>query len=84
MLVDTPILEMENLTKIFSRGLLKKSFVLAVDNINLSLNKGDRLAIIGESGMGKTTIARIACLLETPTYGKIKWFGRDIQSLSKK
>ena len=84
MVVDTPILEMENLTKIFSRGLLKKSFVLAVDNINLSLNKGDRLAIIGESGMGKTTIARIACLLETPTYGKIKWFGRDIQSLSKK
>lgn len=82
--MEVPILEMENITKIFTRGYFKKKHIIALENINLKINKGDRWAIIGESGMGKTTLARIACLLETPTEGKIRWFGKDIFNLSKK
>jgi len=82
--MEIPVLELEGITKIFSRGYFKKKYVIALENINLKINKQDRWAIIGESGMGKTTLARIACLLETPTYGKIKWFGKDILNISKK
>ncbi len=82
--MEGSVLELENVTKIFSRGYFKKRYVIALENIDLKINKQDRWAIIGESGMGKTTLARIACLLETPTYGRIKWFGRDISILSKK
>ncbi|WP_222914574.1 ABC transporter ATP-binding protein [Dictyoglomus thermophilum] len=82
--MEIPVLELEGITKIFSRGYFKKKYIIALENINLRINKQDRLAIIGESGMGKTTLARIACLLETPTQGKIKWFGKDISNVSRR
>ncbi|MCX7845857.1 MAG: ABC transporter ATP-binding protein [Dictyoglomaceae bacterium] len=82
--MEFPVLELDNVSKIFSRGYFKKKYIIALENINFKIYKQDRWAIIGESGMGKTTLARIACLLETPTQGKIKWFGRELSNLSKK
>ncbi|PMQ00812.1 MAG: dipeptide/oligopeptide/nickel ABC transporter ATP-binding protein [Dictyoglomus sp. NZ13-RE01] len=82
--MEIPVLELEGVTKIFTRGYFNKKYIVALEGINLKINKQDRWAIIGESGMGKTTLARIASLLETPTKGKIKWFGRDLSNISKK
>ena len=43
----------------------------AIDNINLSLNQGDILGIIGKTGSGKSTLAQLLCGLFPPTSGKI-------------
>ena len=52
------------------------------DDVNLTVNKGEILAIIGGSGSGKTTILRSLLMLQKPTAGLIKIFGQDIKSLS--
>ncbi|MFN2268943.1 MAG: ATP-binding cassette domain-containing protein, partial [Desulfonatronovibrio sp.] len=49
-----PVLEIKNLTTTF---YLKKGPVKAVDNVSLSLNEGQSLALVGESGCGKTMLA---------------------------
>lgn len=50
-------------------------------NVNLTVNKGEILAIIGGSGSGKTTILRSILMLLKPTAGSIKVFGHDISEL---
>ncbi|MEZ0537601.1 ABC transporter ATP-binding protein [Caldicellulosiruptoraceae bacterium PP1] len=77
------VLELKNVNKVFSQGRIKKTYKLALDGINLKIGKGDRLVIIGESGMGKTTLARILSNLETPTNGEILWYDKPIKSLSR-
>lgn len=54
-----------------------------IDNINLSLNQGDILGIIGKTGSGKSTLAQLLCGLFPPTSGKIFLNGIDIQRYSK-
>ncbi len=51
-------------------------------DVNLTVNRGEILAIIGGSGSGKTTILRSLLMLLKPTAGRIKVFGKDIDSLS--
>ncbi len=51
-------------------------------NVDLCVNKGEILAIIGGSGSGKTTILRCLLMLLQPTAGQIKVFGKDIQKLN--
>ena len=60
----TPILAVRNLAKSFKR-------VRAVDDVSFELRAGETLAIVGESGCGKTTVARIIAGLETPDAGQI-------------
>lgn len=55
----------------------------AIDNINLSLNQGDILGIIGKTGSGKSTLAQLLCGLFPPTSGKIFLNGVDIQKYQK-
>lgn len=75
------VLELQSVSKIFkSKG---KSFK-AVDNVSLSLKKGETLSIVGESGSGKTTIGRLAIKLIDTDEGKIIFKGNDITHLSKK
>lgn len=66
------ILEMKNITKIY--GALK-----ANDNINLTLEKGEILAVIGENGAGKSTLMKILYGLETATEGQIYLNGKEVQ-----
>lgn len=74
------VIELKGLEKSFGENSVLKG-------INLSVEKGDVLSIIGASGSGKSTMLRCINLLETPTKGQILYHGRDITagdlSLSK-
>jgi len=59
----------------------KKSFVHAVDDISLSMNRGDILGLVGESGSGKSTTGRLCLKLIEPTSGKIVFDGEELSKL---
>lgn len=79
------ILEVENLTKIYKikAGIFKKKDFYALKEVNLKLNKGEILAVVGESGSGKSTLGKIILRLEKPTFGSVKYNGKDIFKLGK-
>jgi ABC-type glutathione transport system ATPase component len=74
--VVEPILEVEHLRKVFEprRG---RPATVAVHDVSFAVPPGGSLAIVGESGAGKTTIARMLLALETPTRGRIRIAGRQ-------
>jgi oligopeptide/dipeptide ABC transporter ATP-binding protein len=78
-----PLLEARNLLKHFTvkRGLLGSDLVRAVDGVSFSIETGRTLGVVGESGCGKTTTARLVLGLETPTSGVMAFDGRDLQTL---
>jgi ABC-type glutathione transport system ATPase component len=74
--VAEPILQVEHLGKVFGsrRG---RAAVAAVDDVSFTVAPGGSLAIVGESGAGKTTVARMLLGLETPTSGRILLAGHE-------
>ena len=74
------LLEVKNLKKHFK---IPVGTVHAVDDISFSINKGETLGIVGESGCGKTTTGRAIIRLTEPTSGEVWFEGRDILKLGK-
>ncbi len=69
------ILRAENLTKVYGRG---ENRVVALDGVNLSVKRGEFVAIIGASGSGKSTLLHILGGVDRPTDGKVFMDGKDV------
>ncbi|MEH7275576.1 ABC transporter ATP-binding protein [Neobacillus vireti] len=82
------LLLLEGVKKHFEVGghLLKKNkeYLKAVDGINLTVNRGETLGIVGESGCGKSTLGNLIMGLLKPTDGKIIFDGTEISSMKEK
>ena len=74
-----PILELKDICKDYQQG---REPVRVLKNINLTVEKGDYLAIMGPSGSGKTTLMNIIGCLDVPTSGRYILEGRDLKDLS--
>lgn len=82
-----PILQVRNLVKHFplTSGILFRrqvGAVKAVDGVSFDLYQGETLGIVGESGCGKSTVARLLMTLERATAGEVFYKGQDITKLS--
>jgi oligopeptide/dipeptide ABC transporter ATP-binding protein len=80
-----PVIEAQGLSKHFAarRGLFGGGggLVRAVDGISFTIEEGQTLGLVGESGCGKTTTAKLVLGLEDPTGGTMRFQGRDLQGL---
>jgi oligopeptide/dipeptide ABC transporter ATP-binding protein len=83
-----PLLEIDGLVKLFPvrHGLLGNSAqaVHAVDDVSLGIVEGETLGLVGETGSGKSTVARLAAHLLPPTSGRIRYRGRDVTHWSQR
>ena len=77
MLTDDIVIKTEGLTKIFERG--KKREVVALDEIDLEISRGEVFGLLGTNGAGKTTLIRILVGLLTPTLGKAYVLGKEVR-----
>jgi oligopeptide/dipeptide ABC transporter ATP-binding protein len=85
---QTPLIRINDLKKHFpvTKGAILQrtvGHVKAVDGVSLTISKGEALGLVGESGCGKTTIARCILKLLEPTGGEIIFDGQDIERLDK-
>jgi len=78
---DGPILAVEGLTRVFGSG---RHANLAVDRVDLAIRPGEVVALIGESGSGKTTVARMLLGLLPPTEGTVRYRGVDLDTLRRR
>lgn len=78
-----PVLSVNGLVKHFTLGSIFSSYVVrAVDGVSFELVPGQTLALVGESGCGKTTLGRSVLRLYRPTAGEIRFLGTEIGGLS--
>jgi ABC-type glutathione transport system ATPase component len=74
-----------NLTKSFvSKFFFGDKVLKAVDHVTFQIKKGKTLGLVGESGCGKSTIARVVTRLIEPSFGKVTFKGQEIFSLKWK
>lgn len=83
-----PLLSIKGLTKDFhlSEGFFLKrnaSRIRAVDDVDLTLARGETLGLVGESGCGKSTMSRIIMRLLAPSSGTVRFEGRDVLALDR-
>ena len=77
---DAPIIELEGITKTFGTGA---AAFQALKGVDLSIARGDFVAVMGPSGSGKSTTMNILGCLDTPTSGTFRFRGVEVPSLSR-
>ena len=86
--MTAPLLEVENLGRQFvaRRSALGRptAMIAAVEAVSFGLEAGTTLALVGESGCGKTTLGRLVLRLIDPTAGRIRFDGRDVTALKER
>ena len=76
---NNTILEVQNLKKYFPvKSGFKKLTLKAVDGVSFTINRGETLGLVGESGCGKTTVGRTLLQLYKPTDGKVIFEGQEV------
>ncbi len=83
--MGNPVIKFDHVKKHFVKrqGLFGKSALKAVDNVSFEIQQGEILAVVGESGCGKSTMAKMLCKVYDPTEGSIYVNGTDISSYKK-
>ena len=86
--MSPPLLEARRVRKYFpvARGLVlggNAGWVHAVEDVSFRIDRGETLGLVGESGCGKSTTARLVLLLERPTGGEILYQGVNLQRMSR-
>jgi peptide/nickel transport system ATP-binding protein len=84
---ETPLIEVKDLHVWFELkkwGFSHVGWVRAVDNVNFALKRGEAIAIVGESGCGKSSLMKTLLLLNRPHKGKVFFEGKDISDLKGK
>lgn len=74
-----PIIETTKISKIYQMGEVE---VHALSNVDLRINEGEFVAIVGASGSGKSTLMHIIGILDTPTSGEVLLHGEDVSELT--
>jgi lipoprotein-releasing system ATP-binding protein len=77
---ENPIIELKNLTKTYENGMEFN----ALDNVNLKIERGQFVAIVGPSGSGKSTLMHLIGLLDTPSSGTLLIDRNDVTKMSDK
>ena len=77
---DPPLIALEKVSRIYGRG---QAAVCALDSVDLSIQKGEFIAVMGPSGSGKSTCMNILGCLDTPTRGAYLFDGVDVSGLSR-
>ncbi|MDT7903122.1 MAG: ABC transporter ATP-binding protein [Caldivirga sp.] len=80
---DEYLVELKDVCVYFTErvGLFRKRVIKALDHVNLGIRENDVIAVVGESGAGKTTMGRVILGLQKPTSGLALFRGKDIYSL---
>jgi peptide/nickel transport system ATP-binding protein len=91
----TPIIELKGVSKRFSKKIdfttkilqklgmpVKSETVHAVDNVDLTVNKGEVVGLVGESGCGKSTLGRMVAGIMPASDGTIRWHGKELAELT--
>lgn len=76
-----PVIEVKNLVKVYGK---RSTAFTALKKINLEINKGESVAIVGKSGSGKSTLMHLLALLDRPTEGSVVIDGTDSTKLKKR
>lgn len=82
--MEKEVLRAENLTKYYVSGYILTKKVLGCENVSFRVREGEIFSLIGESGSGKTTVAKLILRLIKPTSGTIYLEGKDIYSYARK
>ncbi|WP_238475878.1 ABC transporter ATP-binding protein [Clostridium manihotivorum] len=77
------LLKVEDTSMYFDNRVNKKQKVCVLSKINLEIEEGEIVAVVGESGCGKTTLGKMIVGIHKPTYGKIVYKGKDISKLRR-
>src|SRR4029450_8293966 len=85
---EVPVLQVDGLVKHFpvARGVLRRKLVgvvRAVEDVSFEIKRGETLALVGESGCGKSTTGRLVPRLMNPTAGSIRFKGEEIATVDK-
>ena len=79
---DRPLIEVKGLKEYFdiNVGMFRTKPLKAVDGVSFSINRGETLGLVGESGCGKTTVGRTILHLYKPTSGEVWYDGKRLES----
>lgn len=83
--MSTPIIELKDVHVVFrtrTGPVFKPNKIRAVAGVSMTLNPGETLGIVGESGCGKSTTANVMCGLQAPTSGKVFFKGEEVTDRS--